>query len=190
VCDENDDNEALLGTVGRPLVESVCAGYNSTLFAYGQTGSGKTYTIGEIAQLGTPHEGVAHRMVRALYAELMGMHCKKFKVSVQFVQIYMEAAHDLLAEGGTDGGNSLKLREDKAQGVYVEGALTLAAPCTRSCSPLQPLVPTTNQSRTPTPRTHQPRTPPTSDHHQHSTEQPASRGSTRPTRAEPRSPEC
>ena len=51
-----------------PLVRSVLSGFNATLFAYGQTGSGKTYTIGEIAKLGTEHEGVAHRVVRALYA--------------------------------------------------------------------------------------------------------------------------
>ena len=37
------------------------------MFAYGQTGSGKTYTIGEIANLGSVREGVAHRMIRALF---------------------------------------------------------------------------------------------------------------------------
>ena len=70
---QEEDNEALLQSIGKPLVESVCTGYNGTLFAYGQTGSGKTYTIGEIAKVGTPHEGVAHRMVRALYEEAMAM---------------------------------------------------------------------------------------------------------------------
>ena len=64
---EEEDNEQLHAQVGLPLVHSVMAGFNGTLFAYGQTGSGKTYTIGEIAKLGTCHEGVAHRMVRALY---------------------------------------------------------------------------------------------------------------------------
>jgi hypothetical protein len=64
---EEEDNEQLYAQVGLPLVHSVMAGFNGTLFAYGQTGSGKTYTIGEIAKLGTCHEGVAHRMVRALY---------------------------------------------------------------------------------------------------------------------------
>ena len=69
VCGEKEDNASLLQTVGKPIVESVCIGYNGTLFAYGQTGSGKTYTIGEMKMLGTPHEGVAHRMVRHLYQE-------------------------------------------------------------------------------------------------------------------------
>lgn len=54
---ETESNEQLLVSVGKPLVASVCQGYNGTLFAYGQTGSGKTYTIGEMAKLGTEHEG-------------------------------------------------------------------------------------------------------------------------------------
>ena len=28
-----------------PIVESVCQGYNGTIFAYGQTGTGKTFTM-------------------------------------------------------------------------------------------------------------------------------------------------
>ena len=39
VCDERDDNASMAKSVGRPLVEAVCVGYNGTLFAYGQTGS-------------------------------------------------------------------------------------------------------------------------------------------------------
>lgn len=137
VCDDGVDNESLQRTVGRPLVEAVCAGYNGTLFTYGQTGSGKTYTIGETDKVGTAHEGVAHRMVRELYAELAQMHCKQYKVHVQFVQVYMESVHDLLADGA-DGGNGgggtrLQLREDKTHGVYVEGAQSAAAPSAAAC---------------------------------------------------------
>ena len=65
---EDEDNLTIFQTIGRPLVESVMVGFNGTLFAYGQTGSGKTYTIGDITKLGTMHEGVAHRMIRALYS--------------------------------------------------------------------------------------------------------------------------
>lgn len=103
VCDECEDNASLLQTAGTPLIEQVVQGYNGSLFAYGQTGSGKTYTIGEMGRVGTPHEGVAHRMVRELYAELARMHCLRFKVSLQFVQIYLESVHDLLGEDGGAG---------------------------------------------------------------------------------------
>jgi hypothetical protein len=37
----------------RPLIDSVLAGFNGTIFAYGQTGTGKTYTM----------EGEAHTIV-------------------------------------------------------------------------------------------------------------------------------
>lgn len=31
--------------IGQPIVESIIAGYNGTIFAYGQTGTGKTHTM-------------------------------------------------------------------------------------------------------------------------------------------------
>ena len=137
VCDEREDNAALLESVGKPLVESVCEGYNGTLFAYGQTGSGKTYTIGEMAKLGGPHEGVAHRMVRQLFATARAGNPRHFTVSVQFVQIYVEQVHDLLVEAGPNNGPSaakgLHLREDKTHGVYVEGATSVGAATAEEC---------------------------------------------------------
>lgn len=35
--------ESLYATLGRPVVQRCCSGYNGTLFAYGQTASGKHY---------------------------------------------------------------------------------------------------------------------------------------------------
>ena len=134
VVSETEDNESLERTVGTPLVEQVVQGYNGTLFAYGQTGSGKSYTIGEVARLGTEHEGVSHRMVRALFAELAQMHCKSYKVTLQFVQVYMESVHDLLAEQRPREGAQLQpLREDKLHGVYVDGAKSVPTPTAASC---------------------------------------------------------
>jgi kinesin family member 17 len=37
--------ETIYNDVGFPLVESVCEGYNGTIFAYGQTGCGKSFTM-------------------------------------------------------------------------------------------------------------------------------------------------
>ena len=136
VCTETDDNETMLHMVGKPLVESVCIGYHGTLFAYGQTGSGKTYTIGEMSKLGTPHEGIAHRMVRHLYQEAFAMGVRSFKVQVQFVQIYIEHVHDLLCEPSREGPSAsakLQLREDKERGVYIEGATTVPAATADEC---------------------------------------------------------
>ena len=108
---------------------------NGTLLAYGQTGSGKTYTIGEIAQLGTRHEGVAHRAVRSLFSHIDADGkatgaAVSYRVQIQYVQIYCEAVHDLLAGGdGSPASSSsslskgLALRESKRHGVFVQGAV-------------------------------------------------------------------
>ena len=37
--------ETIYNDVGFALVESVCEGYNGTVFAYGQTGCGKSFTM-------------------------------------------------------------------------------------------------------------------------------------------------
>ena len=81
---------------------------NGTLLAYGQTGSGKTYTIGEIGQLGTRHEGVAHRMIRALYGEIERDMAHSYEVSITFVQIWVERIYDLLAEQTMDHGHKVR----------------------------------------------------------------------------------
>ena len=74
--------------VGVPLVDAALAGYNGTLMAYGQTGSGKTYTIGEIDRMGGKNEGVAHRVVRHLYASLDADETiAQCEVHIQFVQV-------------------------------------------------------------------------------------------------------
>ena len=135
---EDEDNLTIFQTIGRPLVESVMVGFNGTLFAYGQTGSGKTYTIGDITKLGTMHEGVAHRMIRALYSlaeQESEASSTEYVVSVQYVQIYLERVYDLLAESPsarTADAPSLALREGK-EGVFVEGATTHAAPTVEAC---------------------------------------------------------
>ena len=113
---EKEDNAALFEKVGRPLVESVMTGYNSTIFAYGQTGAGKTYTIGEMSLMGGPHEGVAHRMVRALYeAPPAELGATPVAWSVQYVQVYVEKVYDLLAPPTSEAPASLPLREDKVR---------------------------------------------------------------------------
>ncbi|KFG59056.1 putative kinesin [Toxoplasma gondii RUB] len=45
VFGENSSQQAIFERIGRPLVLSVCSGFNATLLAYGQSSSGKTYTI-------------------------------------------------------------------------------------------------------------------------------------------------
>ncbi|KOO32902.1 kinesin-like protein kif21b isoform 4 [Chrysochromulina tobinii] len=133
---EREDNAALMELVGKPLVESVCEGYNGTLLAYGQTGSGKTFTIGELTKIGTESEGVAHRMIRELFARQHAGAVRSFHVSVQYFQIYLDRVFDLLLDAGAYSSSpapKLQLREDKSRGVYVDGAQSLVAASTEEC---------------------------------------------------------
>lgn len=117
---EGIDNEALFNEVGRPLVGSVTEGYNSTLLTYGQTGSGKTFTMGEIPNLGSANEGVAHRTVRALYAAIAEDGAHAYEVRVTYVQIHCEHVSDLLGPKESLGAE-LHLHEDKKRGVFIDG---------------------------------------------------------------------
>ena len=119
--------------VGVPLVDAALRGYNGTLMAYGQTGSGKTYTIGEIGRLGGKSEGVAHRILRHLYAQLdADDQIAQCEVGMQFVQVHLEKIYDLLAERevvhGREQHRALPIREAAHAGPYVHGAETRPAP--------------------------------------------------------------
>lgn len=124
VFESEHDNQALFDCLGQPLVEASMSGYNGTIFCYGQTGSGKTYTMGESSKIGTEHEGVGHRMIRALYREIADDVQHVYKVEVTFLQVYVERIYDLLAETNKQHGGreELALREDKTEGVVVVGA--------------------------------------------------------------------
>ncbi|CAI9719219.1 KIF6 isoform X1 [Octopus vulgaris] len=45
VFNQDIQQDVIFKHVAQPVVDSVLAGYNGTIFAYGQTGSGKTFTI-------------------------------------------------------------------------------------------------------------------------------------------------
>jgi len=118
--------------VGFPMVESVLAGYNATIFAYGQTGSGKTYTMfGPEGNVNSPSQvGIIQRALSLLFKTLSQRKDPKlaqkyadraiedYTVKIQFVQIYREQLHDLL--NPRTGGN-LRIRFDqKKNAPYIE----------------------------------------------------------------------
>ena len=75
--------------------------------------------MGEISKLGTPDEGVSHRMIRALYALSAQETSMEYSISMQYVQVHLERVFDLFATPGARE-TSLQLREDRLRGVYVE----------------------------------------------------------------------
>jgi hypothetical protein len=142
VFGDGENNEQLFEVVGRPLVDSVMLGYNGTILAYGQTGSGKTYTIGEIPYLGTPHEGVAHRMVRDLFNEMAEDRNHKYEVSMQFVQIHLEKIYDLLVAETREYGKAVRAAASTAACRAAstparhrrQHAIATSCRCTRRCN--------------------------------------------------------
>eukprot|EP01047_Picozoa_sp_COSAG01_P083456 COSAG01_NODE_17469_length_1149_cov_1.476190_2_plen_224_part_01 len=82
-------------TVARPSIESLMAGYNSTIFAYGQTGAGKTYTM-----MGTDEQpGIIPRTIQHIFEEI-GRDGQaagtSYQMRASFVEIYNEMVRDLL----------------------------------------------------------------------------------------------
>mmetsp|Transcript_16675 Transcript_16675/g.49035 ORF Transcript_16675/g.49035 Transcript_16675/m.49035 type:complete len:1171 (+) Transcript_16675:59-3571(+) len=115
--------EQVYEALGRDVLENSLEGYNACIFAYGQTGSGKTYTM-----MGTPKdEGVIPRLCRELFSRTTGTPREgvRHKIEVSYMEIYNEKVKDLLAVKG-DAGHTLKVREHKAMGPYVQGLLKLA----------------------------------------------------------------
>lgn len=125
--------------MGQPILNDILNGYNSTLMAYGQTGSGKTYTI-----FGSKHSadtGMVPRLVESLFEYITDNPKKaQFRITVSFLQIYMEKITDLLSQNPFDAdknfasngagyrssGNNgkselLSIREDPKTGIFVHG---------------------------------------------------------------------
>ncbi|XP_037635231.1 kinesin-like protein KIF3A isoform X5 [Sebastes umbrosus] len=101
----------------RPIVDSVLAGYNGTIFAYGQTGTGKTFTM----------EGVRavpelRGIIPNSFAHVFGHIAKaegdtRFLVRVSYLEIYNEEVRDLL---GKDQMQRLEVKERPDVGVYIK----------------------------------------------------------------------
>ncbi|CAI9727654.1 KIF3A isoform X1 [Octopus vulgaris] len=103
--------------VARPIIDSVLAGYNGTIFAYGQTGTGKTFTM-EGLRVVAEKRGI----IPNSFAHIFGAIAKaegetQFLVRVSYLEIYNEEVRDLL---GKDQMQRLEVKERPDIGVYVK----------------------------------------------------------------------
>lgn len=130
------------------IVDDVLKGYNGTIMAYGQTGSGKTYTIFGVKssmdyQTDMSQDmGIVPRAIKQVFKYINENQSNiSFKVSISFMQIYMEQITDLIPDIEEDGNssqpiamvfsnrntnmrqvkNALNVREDAKTGIYIEG---------------------------------------------------------------------
>lgn len=90
----SSSQEQIFSETTQPMLGTVLAGYNVSIFAYGCTSAGKTYTM-----LGSaPHNvGIIPRTVNALF-EMLNSRRDELSVSVRlgYVEVYNEQLRDLL----------------------------------------------------------------------------------------------
>jgi len=100
------------------IVESVCEGYNGTIFAYGQTGAGKTHTM-EGCRDPPELKGIIPNSFKHIFEKIHSDSNakKKYLVRASYLEIYMEDIRDLLAHNPK---NKLELKESADSGVYVK----------------------------------------------------------------------
>ncbi|QIW94991.1 hypothetical protein AMS68_000509 [Peltaster fructicola] len=119
--DEEDAHFAhqqdIYASFGEEFLDHNFDGYHTCIFAYGQTGSGKSYTM-----MGTQDQpGLIPRTCSGLFERIESEQNSSitYKVHVSYFEIYNERVKDLLAPKA-DPPTYLKIRESKADGVYVQ----------------------------------------------------------------------
>ncbi|XP_061603004.1 kinesin-like protein KIF13B isoform X2 [Cololabis saira] len=133
--------EVVFQCLGESLLHNAFQGYNACIFAYGQTGSGKSYTM-----MGSGDQpGLIPRLCSALFERTQKEQREQesFTVEVSFMEIYNEKVRDLLDPKG--GRQTLKVREHKVLGPYVDGLSRLAVACYKD---IESLMSEGNKSRT------------------------------------------
>ncbi|XP_077209173.1 kinesin-like protein KIF13A isoform X6 [Paroedura picta] len=133
--------EVVFQCLGEGILEKAFQGYNACIFAYGQTGSGKSFSMmGNTEQL-----GLIPRLCCALFQRiaLEENDSHTFKVEVSYMEIYNEKVRDLLDPKGSR--QSLKVREHKVLGPYVDGLSQLAV---TGFEDIESLMSEGNKSRT------------------------------------------
>ncbi|XP_024911473.1 kinesin-like protein KIF13B isoform X3 [Cynoglossus semilaevis] len=133
--------EVVFQSLGESLLYNAFQGYNACIFAYGQTGSGKSYTM-----MGSGDQpGLIPRLCSALFERTQKEQREQesFTVEVSYMEIYNEKVRDLLDPKG--GRQTLRVREHKVLGPYVDGLSRLAVACYKD---IESLMSEGNKSRT------------------------------------------
>ncbi|XP_018605926.1 kinesin-like protein KIF13A isoform X6 [Scleropages formosus] len=133
--------EVVFKCLGEGILDNAFQGYNACIFAYGQTGSGKSFSM-----MGSGDQpGLIPRLCCSLFERVSkhGSDTLSFKVEVSYMEIYNEKVRDLLDPKGSR--QSLKVREHKVLGPYVDGLSQLAV---TNFEDIESLMSEGNKSRT------------------------------------------
>ncbi|XP_073348620.1 kinesin-like protein KIF3C [Pagrus major] len=118
VYDANSKQRDLYDESVRPLIDSVLAGFNGTIFAYGQTGTGKTYTM-QGAWMDPEKRGVIPNAFDHIFTHISRSQSdRQYLVRASYLEIYLEEVRDLL-DPKHGNARALELRESPESGVYV-----------------------------------------------------------------------
>jgi hypothetical protein len=125
----------------RECTQSFLSGFNSTLFAYGQTGSGKSFTMfgseSDVSRFKPGHyksqAGIIPRAIKEIFEGIVqrGGEPQGVVLYCSFVQIYNEQIFDLLRDGSM--ASPLEIREDRKNGIYVDGLSEYAVRTVNDC---------------------------------------------------------
>ncbi|XP_054910228.1 kinesin-like protein KIF3C isoform X1 [Poeciliopsis prolifica] len=119
VYDSSSKQRDLYDESVRPLIDSVLAGFNGTIFAYGQTGTGKTYTMQGL-WLDPEKQGVIPNAFDHIFTHISRSQSdKQYLVRASYLEIYLEEIRDLL-DPNHSNTRGLELRESPETGVYVQ----------------------------------------------------------------------
>lgn len=110
--------EDLFNIVAKPIVDDAVLGFNGTILAYGQTASGKTYAITGSDIFDPNTMGIIPRMISTVFDHIDASDNNlEFELKVSYCELYLEKILDL-----TDSNKkSLKIRENKNSGFYIDG---------------------------------------------------------------------
>ena len=110
VFDYASSQEEIYKIVALTAVESVCHGYNATIFAYGSSGSGKTFTM-----FGNENQkGIIPNACQTIF-KYINNNMIENNVKCSFIEIYNERIRDLFNVHSED----LHIRQNE-KGVYIQ----------------------------------------------------------------------
>ena len=116
VYGQDSTQELVFQETAMPIVESVCQGYNGTIFAYGQTGTGKTFTMeGDFCT--DINKGIIPRSFDLMFSLIQGTYNTNYLIRCSYLELYNEEVRDLLSKTHSQ---KLDIREDPESGFYVE----------------------------------------------------------------------
>ena len=89
--------EQVFQETAMPIVESVCQGYNRTIFAYEQTGTGKTFTMEGDFETNI-NKGIIPRSFDLMFNIIKTTYNTNFLIQCSYLELYNEEVRDLLAK--------------------------------------------------------------------------------------------